>query len=127
MTMRRPNPVQWVRYAYGGRLPDRYRPWVLHDVTTRTWLLRFVARIVVEALPWIVAGFLLLTWLTPLPPAMVLGALGLGLLMSLYLSVTSADELSEARLVKHGYPPGTGKTIRRRNTGSSWGRWRRLG
>jgi undecaprenyl pyrophosphate phosphatase UppP len=121
MLMRRPNPVQWIRYTYGGRLPDRYRQWVLHDTTSRTWLLRFVVRIIVEALPWLVAGFLVLTLLTPLPVAAAVAAAGLALLMSLYFTVTSADELSEARLVKHGYPPGTGKATRRRRTGSSWG------
>jgi hypothetical protein len=127
MTMRRPNPLQWVGYAYGGRLPDRYREWVLHDITSRTWLLRFVSRIVVEALPWLAAVFVVLTLLTPLPAPAALGALILALLMSLYFTVTSADELCEARLVKHGYPPGTGKTVRRRRTGSSWGRWGRSG
>jgi hypothetical protein len=114
MTMRRPDPLRWVRYAYGGRLPDRYREWVLHDTTSRTWLMRFVLRVVVEALPWLIAGYLVLTWTTPLPVAAVLGALGLALLMSLYFTVTIADELTEARLVKHGYPPGTGKASRRR-------------
>ncbi|MBC6448035.1 DUF5313 family protein [Actinokineospora xionganensis] len=123
--MRRPNPLQWVYYAYGGRLPDDYRDWVLHDATTRTWLLRYASRIVVQALPWLVAGFLLLTWLTPVPVLPTLGALGLGLLLSLYFTVTSADELSEARLTQHGFPPGTGKESRRRDTGSSWGRWRK--
>jgi hypothetical protein len=118
MAMRRPNPVQWLRYAYGGRLPDRYRGWVLHDSTSRTWLLRFAAKIVVETLPWLIAGFLVLTLLTPLPITAVLGALILALLISLFFTVTSADELCEARLVKHGYPPGTGKAARRRRTGS---------
>lgn len=122
--MRRPNPLRWVYYAFGGRLPDDYREWVLHDATTRTWLLRYAARIVVQALPWLVGGFLLLTWLTPVPVLYTVGALVLGLLMSLYFTVTSADELSEVRLGQHGFPPGTGKQIRRRNTGSSWG-WRR--
>lgn len=112
--MERPNPVQWVYYAYGGRLSDRYRDWVLHDTTARTWLWRFVLRVLVETLPWLVLGFLALTLFTPLPAGIVLGALAIGLVTSLYFTVTSADELTEARLVKHGFRAGTGKQTRRR-------------
>jgi hypothetical protein len=115
MALQRPNPFQWVRYTFGGRLPDRYRAWVLHDATGRTWLWRFVLRIVVEALPWLVAGFLALTLFTPLPVGLVIAALGLALVFSLYFTVTSADELTEARLVKHGFRAGTGMATRRQN------------
>jgi undecaprenyl pyrophosphate phosphatase UppP len=112
--MQGPNPLQWVRYTFGGRLPDRYRDWVLHDTTSRRWLWRFVVRVVVESLPWIVAGFLVLTLFTPLPLGYVLAALGLALVFSLYFTITSAAELTEARLVKHGFPAGTGKQLRHR-------------
>ncbi|MFC0435631.1 DUF5313 family protein [Kutzneria buriramensis] len=117
--MHRPNPLQWLRYAYGGRLPERYREWVLYDATCRTWLLRYAVRVVVEALPLLVAGVVVLTLLTPAPPLVVLPALALGLLMSLYFTLTSADELIEARLARHGYPPGTGKAVRRRRSEAS--------
>lgn len=120
MDMRRPNPVQWVRYAYGGRLPDRYREWVLHDATSRGWLWRFALRIAVEALPWLIVGFVLLTLFTPLPVGYVVGALAIALVISLYFTVTSADELTEARLVKHGFRAGTGKATRRGRDVSSW-------
>ena len=40
MAWYRPGPVRWFWYALGGRLPARYRPWVLHDLTCRTWPLR---------------------------------------------------------------------------------------
>ncbi|HEY0452542.1 DUF5313 family protein [Actinophytocola sp.] len=114
MALQRPNPLQWVRYTFGGRLDDRYRDWVLHDTTTRTWLWRFVLRVVVEALPWLIVAFLVLTLFTPLPLGLVLGALGVALVTSLYFTVTSADELTEARLVKHGFRAGTGKELRKR-------------
>jgi hypothetical protein len=119
MTMRRPNPLQWIRYAYGGRLPERYHEWVLHDATSRTWLVRYVVRVVVEALPFQIAAFLVLTLVTPAPVAAVCVALVLALLMTLYFTVPIAAELTEARLVKHGFPSGTGKELRRRRTGSS--------
>lgn len=125
MTLRRPSPLRWIYYAYGGRLPDEYRDWVLHDATTRTWLPRYAARIVVQALPWLVAGFVLLTWLTPVPVLATVGALSLALLLSLFFTVTSADELTEVKLTQHGFPPNTGKDLRKRNTGSTWGRWRK--
>jgi Family of unknown function (DUF5313) len=111
--MRRPNPFQWVRYTFGGRLPDRYRDWVLHDTTGPTWIWRFGLRVAVEALPWIVVGFVVLTLFTPLPVGYVVAALALALVLSLYFTITSADELTEARLVKHGFRAGTGKAMRR--------------
>ena len=46
--LRRPDPVRWLWYALGGRLPRRYSPWVLHDTTTRTWVLRHMARAFVQ-------------------------------------------------------------------------------
>ncbi|MEV6877162.1 DUF5313 family protein [Amycolatopsis sp. NPDC051128] len=61
MPVLRPTPFQWLRYVYGGRLPDAYREWVLHDATAKTWILRFALRIVFEALPWLVAAFVLAT------------------------------------------------------------------
>jgi hypothetical protein len=106
--MRRPNPLQWVHYAFGGRLPDRYRDWVLHDTTGRTWMWRFAARVAVQTLPWLVVGFVVLTLFTPLPVGYVIGSLALALALSLYFTVSSADELTEVRLVKHGFPAGTG-------------------
>jgi Family of unknown function (DUF5313) len=120
----RPNPLRWIGYAYGMRLSDRYREWVLYDATTRTWLLRYVARILVKTLPWLVAGFFVLVWLTPLPVGQAVLAMGFALVLSLYFTLTSADELTETRLVKHGYPANTGKRIRKQRTGSTWGRWR---
>jgi len=114
MVIQRPNPLQWLRYAFGGRLPDRYRDWVLHDTTSRTWLWRFALRVVVESLPWLIVAAAVLILFTPLPVGWVLGALALALLLSLYFTMTSADELTEARLVKHGFPAGTGKARRHR-------------
>ncbi|MGW4525033.1 DUF5313 family protein [Amycolatopsis sp. NPDC004378] len=112
MEMHRPGPVRWIGYVYGRRLPDRYREWVLHDATARTWLLRFAARVCFEALPWLGVVFLLLTTLTPLPVGFVLGGLALSLVLSLFFTITSADELAEVRLGKHGFPRGTGKRVR---------------
>jgi uncharacterized protein DUF5313 len=114
MASQRPNPLQWLRYAYGGRLPDRYREWVLYDATCGTWLLRFTARILAEVLPLLAVAFVLLTTLTPAPVWLALVALGLATLMTLYFTLTSSIELTEVRLVKHGFEPGTGQRERQR-------------
>jgi hypothetical protein len=112
--------VRWVRYAYGGRLPDRYRDWVLHDTTDRGWLLRFALRVTAQALPWLVTAGLVLTLFTPLPVGWTFGALAMALGMSLYFTLTSADELTEARLVKHGFTAGTGRKRRKNKHVSQW-------
>ncbi|WP_244180144.1 DUF5313 family protein [Amycolatopsis pretoriensis] len=112
MEMHRPGPWRWIRYVYGARLPERYREWVLHDATASTWLLRFAVRVCFESLPWLAAAFVLLVTVTPLPVPAVLAALVLSLVLSLFFTMTSADELAEVRLVKHGFPRGTGKQVR---------------
>jgi len=109
----RPNPWQWVRYAFGAKLPDRYREWVLHDTTDRGWLWRYALRVTVQTLPWLIVVLVVLTVFTPVPVGWVLGAMAVALVMSLYFTLTSADELTEARLVQHGFPPGTGKQTRK--------------
>lgn len=107
MGPRRPDPARWVWYAFGGGLGPRYRKWVLHDVTTRTWWVRHVARTFVQLTP--VAVLLLIVlgpgWIT-------WGALLAGLLLALIYSAAYIDETAEHRLVKHGYPSGTGRQLR---------------
>lgn len=99
----RPNVFRWVGYAYGARLPDRHRAWVLHDLTCRTWVLRHFARVLVQISPSLL--FLLL----PGPLWVVLMALFGGVFMGLFFSLAYMDYTCEYRLVKHGYPRGTWK------------------
>ena len=108
-----PGVWQWLRYAYGRRLPDRHRAWVLHDVSCPTWLLRFAARILVQAAPWLIIGFVALALFVPAPIELVYLALLLGVLMSLYLTMTSAGEFVEAKVVQHGFPPGSAAAARK--------------
>ncbi len=107
----RPNPWQWLRYAFGARLGRGYRPWVFHDATVRTWWLRQLARTLTEALPVaIVVGVLLgvfaQVWIAVAAPLV-------GLLASAGYSLTIAAESVEARLVKHGFEPESGREARR--------------
>lgn len=104
---RRPNPVRWLWYALGGRLPDRHREWVLHDTTSRTWVWRHAARSTV------LVGPLMLVWL--LLPGAILLRLSLVLMAGLvgyFYSFAYMEEAAENRLAKHGYPRGTGKQVR---------------
>jgi hypothetical protein len=112
VAVRRPNPAQWLWYAYGGRLPRRYSPWVLHDTTSRTWVLRHVVRATVQIAPIVIAIIVFVPgplWLR------VTCALG-GTIMSLIFSISYAHETAEHRLVKAGYPQGTGPAKRAERT-----------
>ena len=103
----RPNPLQWLWYAVGGRLPVPLREWVLRDVTARTWVWRHVARMSVLVAPLALACLL------------VPGPLGLRAAMALllvvvgaYFSLSYVEESSDMRAVKHGHAPGRAKAIR---------------
>lgn len=41
---RTPNPLQWLRYTLGGRLPEPLHDWVRHDLTDADWRLRALVR-----------------------------------------------------------------------------------
>jgi hypothetical protein len=104
---RRPDPIHWLWYAVGGRLPERYREWVLHDVTTRTWVVRHLLRGLVQMAPIFLLLFL------PGPLWVRLMSCLLGILVGYFYSITYMEQTTEQRLVKQGYPRGTGGTTRR--------------
>ncbi|RZS32840.1 hypothetical protein EV193_111225 [Herbihabitans rhizosphaerae] len=108
----RPGPLRWLRYAYGGRLPDRYRAWVLRDATAPHWRWRYALRVLAETAPFLAVGFLVLM-LLPVPVAMALAALGFALVMTLAFTLAQAEEFRADRLVQHGFPPDTGRRSRR--------------
>jgi UPF0716 family protein affecting phage T7 exclusion len=105
--MERPNPIQWLWYAVGGKLPKRLAPWVLHDVTARTWAWRHAARGAVVLAP-IAAACLLLPGPLGLRLAMVL----LVAIVGVYFSLSYVEESAELRAVKHGYEHGIARTTR---------------
>ena len=108
--LRRPGPVRWLLYAFGRGLPPEYREWVLHDVTTRTWVLRHLVRTTVQLLPVAVLLYALIpgpAWIRALA---VLG----GLLLGFFYSVAYMYETTENRAMKAGYPRGTAREIRDR-------------
>ncbi len=104
----RPGVLHWLWYALGGGLPDRYRDWVLHDTTTRTWVLRHLLRAAVQlAVP---IGLVLLLvpgefWIRGM------AALG-GVFLALFFSIAYMPEATESRVKRAGYPPGTAAAAR---------------
>jgi len=106
--VRRPDPVHWLWYAVGGRLPARYRTWVLHDLTYRTWIPRHFARALVQVAPVVVVLLLVVPGSLPIRIAAVTAGLLLGLLYSgAYLY-----EIVEHRVGQAGYPVGTAQLVR---------------
>ncbi len=105
---RRPTPLQWVRYALGGRLPRDLSPWVLADTTDPGWVRRHLTRAVVQLLPVIALCLVVV----PVPLVYRLSAAGGGLLMGLIFSLAFMVETTEHRVAKAGYPPGTAARLR---------------
>lgn len=104
----RPGPLRWLWYAFGGGLPPRYRDWVLHDVTARTWWVRHLARAVAQVLPvGLVVGLLIPGSAT----IRVLAVLG-GVFVAMIYVVAFVDEAVEHRAIKAGFPRGYAKAMR---------------
>ena len=99
MVGERPGVFRWLYYAYGGGLGPRYAQWVLHDLTSRGWLIRHVLRTLVQCLP----AFLLL--LLPADPGTLFLMMVIVLFGALFMSVSYAHESRRHRLYKHGFIP----------------------
>jgi hypothetical protein len=106
----RPNPLRWVAYAYGAGLPPRYRTWVLHDVTTRIWVLRHITRSLVQFVPFAIVLFLVI----PVDRVKLGVRLGMGALIGVLFSTTFVDNVAESRAMKAGYPEGYATEVRHR-------------
>jgi hypothetical protein len=102
----RPGPFRWLWYAFGGKLPERCREWVLNDLTCRTWVFRHLARVLAQQPMW------LLLLLLPLGWDVRWWAFALAVTLSIFLSLLFTEDASERRVVKHGYPAGLARAIR---------------
>jgi hypothetical protein len=109
--LQRPGPLRWLWYALGGRLPRRFSPWVLHDTSTRMWVLRHVARTMVQLA---VPIALLLVFVPGEFWIRGMAAFG-GVLLALIYSIAYMTEFLENRVVKAGYPVGSAQAARDRN------------
>jgi hypothetical protein len=110
MTMHRPGPLWWLWYAMGGGLPVRYRDWVLHDVSTRTWALRQMLRAVVQLIPIGIVLVLLVPGELWVRLVAVLG----GALVGLMYAASFVHLTTEHRSVKAGFAPGQAQAERDR-------------
>jgi len=119
----RPGPARWVAYQYGGRLPERYRDWVLHDATCRTWVLRVLIRGLLQVAPIGVVLFLALGVLGGAWP-IAAGALLLGVLVVARIVLTSSVDSVDSRLTRYGFPPGHGSAVRGRRDAEAAERYR---
>ncbi|WP_086819692.1 DUF5313 family protein [Allokutzneria sp. NRRL B-24872] len=111
--MRRPNPVLWLWYAFGGKLPARHRDWVVHDLTCRTWFARHVLRSLVLVSPVLALLYLVFGVALAGPGEVVLLALVLGMIVGVYYSLSYAPENADTRLTKYGFPRGHATNTRR--------------
>jgi hypothetical protein len=104
----RPTVLQWLRYAYGGRLPQELSDWVLRDTTCRTWIWRHLARAVVQLLPVLVPCLVAV----PAPLGYRISAAVGGLVLALMFSMAYVVETTEHRVVKAGFESGTAALVR---------------
>ncbi|MEU6131952.1 DUF5313 family protein [Saccharopolyspora sp. NPDC047091] len=123
MAIERPGPLRWLYYQYGGTLPAAYREWVLRDATCSTWVLRVCVRGLLHVLPLIALVFAVLWWAGGSWP-IALGSVLLGVLVVLRIVLTSSVESVDARLARHGFPPGHGSAVRSRMDAEAAARYR---
>ncbi|WP_067710780.1 DUF5313 family protein [Nocardia yamanashiensis] len=97
--MKRPNPIQWIGYAFGRKLPDQLQDWVRNDLTGAWAVPRHIVRGLVPMLP-IFALFLLLPGELWLRLAVIL----LGVLLAVFYIVAYMPMNRAHRLVRHGLP-----------------------
>ncbi|AXK88724.1 DUF5313 family protein [Nocardia farcinica] len=97
--MKRPNPVQWIGYSLGRRLPDDLQDWVRHDLTGRHAVARHLIRGLVPFTP-LFAVFLMFPGELWLRGSMVL----LAVLLALFYTAAFMPMNRAHRLAKHGLP-----------------------
>jgi hypothetical protein len=100
-------------YALGGRLPSSYREWVLYDLTSRSWVLRHLARALVQHSVWLLLLFL------PIPLDLRVWMLIAAVSVGLVFSLSFMEDASERRLIRHGFPVGLNRRIREESSSSA--------
>jgi hypothetical protein len=106
--------VLW--YSIGGSLPPRYNTWVLHDVTSRTWVLRHFARVFAIIIPISVIFFAVLVPTYGAPMAYA----GVCLTGTLFLAgLTTILIDTDRRAVRAGYPTDYAGAVRSRRSATT--------
>ncbi|GAB3134201.1 hypothetical protein GCM10027289_25630 [Tsukamurella serpentis] len=98
--IRRPDPLHYIAWVYTGKLPDRNREWVRHNLTRRSWMIRHLLRGQIAVLP--VYALLML-----LPgPLWVRGAtVLLGVLLAVFYNAAYMRPNRSRRLERNGLDP----------------------
>lgn len=94
-----PNPLQWIAYAFGAKLPESMNDWVQRDLTGDRYVVRHLVRAQVPFLP-LYAAFMLFPGPLWLRGAMVL----LGVSLAVFYSVVYIHQNRARRLQKNGLP-----------------------
>jgi hypothetical protein len=110
--MTRPGLWLWLRYSLGAGLPAEYDAWVLHDTTCGSWLVRHFVRVLMVI---VVPLALIVAFIPAGTQVRVLTAVTVGLCQLLLFAIIGAD-MTERRLVRAGYPWGTGERTRAART-----------
>jgi hypothetical protein len=113
MAVEKPNVFQKIWYAFGGKLPMRYREWVLDDSTRAGWLRRFTGRTMLQVLPLTLVVALALVLGLGSPVGLAIACGGLGFIVGVYFSLSYAVESTENRITKYGYKHGAASDIRK--------------
>ncbi len=99
MGVDRPNPLQWIAYSFGAKLPSSMNDWVREDITGDHYFARHLVRAQVPFVP-LYAAFLLFPGPLWLRASMVL----LGISLALFYSVVYIHQNRARRLQKNGLP-----------------------
>ena len=89
-------------FALGGRLPERNRDWVRHELTDAGWRGRTVLRHLAVIIPVCAALAAVAAVLLPAPLWLILMTIALILSGSLFTVAAYADDLRATRLRQHG-------------------------
>lgn len=99
MSRTRPNPLQWIAYAYGAKLPETMNDWVRNDLTGDHYVIRHLVRAQVPFIP-LYAAFMFFPGPLWLRASMVL----LGVSLAVFYSVVYIHQNRARRLQKNGLP-----------------------
>ncbi|MFC7755168.1 DUF5313 domain-containing protein [Tsukamurella soli] len=96
----RPNPLQYVAYCYGYRLPPSMREWVRNDLTGRGAAWRSVLRVTIPCV-LLLAPFLLIHTSAYVHLGMTIPIL----IPFIYFAIALNKVYRRSRLVRHGLDP----------------------
>ncbi|GLW93512.1 DUF5313 family protein [Actinokineospora globicatena] len=114
--MTTPNLARRAWYLLGGRLPERYRDWVLVDAARPSWLAWFGVRTLLRMVPLTTLITLGLLLGMDAPVGLALACGGLGLMVGVYFMLSYAIESTEYRMTRYGHPHGSAAQARRART-----------